>query len=514
MAVGYGAYRLAQHTATAVASGQGMMGSMMGAVPVIGGFLSAAYGNAENMYGQYAGAEAAQAGAFGQTGIGGFGSGQSGRGLAKKAQRFGISQAELPGVLSGIAGSSGLRGDELNTFAGEGMRQQKMLGVDAGGIARGAGLAGGNMTGSKAIELTQKAIGLGVATGISDANLPGYLEEMAGDISSLRTRGFQIDPTGVAQLAQVFAGTQEASLQGEAGVAAAKTMTEKLRTAASGTDAFSAFAFNAARQITGSTAEAIAALEQTPEKVMYKLAENLQAVGGTSEGGIAAFLKNAGAVDSFSQGLAIERTIRSGNFEKAAAQMQGSEFGALGEDTLANRESQAKREGTFGESQFTAGQTNLDIGGGATVAKDIRATHDIGRRLGMKIAPASAKLAAKGARVIEGFVNGGVAGGVRQFGNEFGVHLPDIDPNKPRQEGNAPGDPGGTGNAPGQEGAGAGTNLLRDLGAGRNMAGKDAAAAYEAFSKFVVDVGVFQKRLDAVLLSIENFVHHIPLMGG
>jgi hypothetical protein len=169
----------------AMARGQGATAGALGAIPVAGGFLSAAYQGAEALAGQSIAQGQAQAMTAGQTGMGNVGA----MGMAK----YGINRQQLPGKLAALAQQSGLRGEDLEAMAPEALRTEALTGISGGAMIGAAGAAGGDVSPEQAHTMTMDAISAGMDAGFRDAKLGQFIQSIASDIEQMRSRGIMID---------------------------------------------------------------------------------------------------------------------------------------------------------------------------------------------------------------------------------------------------------------------------------------------------------------------------------
>lgn len=416
--LGSGAARIGAASGS-IARGQGMFEQLFGSIPIVGGALSGAIGGAQDLYQLNVAERQAAAGAFGQTGTGRLG------GFRGAAAQLGIAAPAAYQSLAQISQQTGIKGQGLFEGSGAGLastilQQQKLLGVNTGSLLGAAGTAGGRFSGAEGQEMVQRALEDGLLAGFREARLQDYLQQIAGEVQTLRTQGIMIEPGQIQTLVSGFAGLG-ASFQGEAGAAAARRARGQVAGAIQGGGMQGQIAMRAARSATGrdlSYFEARDWVEKNPAQSMKAVQDVIvNQMGLKGEAGM--FL-----AETMLPGMSVQnlRDFVGGKFggggtpeQRAAAQAQ-----------LTGRAGVAGAQGTFARAAHVAGRTNRRAALGGQVAGTVETMQDVEDRVAAAVTVPLANLVGNVAEEVEDLIKDMEGKSLDELGSMFGDKLKDM----------------------------------------------------------------------------------------
>lgn len=265
--------------------GEGFTGAALGAIPYLGPAFQATLSAAQNYYGIYSAFAQQRGASAGVTG---------GVTVAPGLTRLGIGLMQQPQFMAQLAQQSGRRGSSLAGISTEMAELQRYMGINAGGSFIGAMESGGVGARTNSVQLLQEAIAVGMARGVREAKLDQYLQATAQFAEQSRMQGIMLDPQAIESMQQLLPGGPRSGFGGRAGQQAAMNISQGLRRAGQGTDAFSFMAMRAAGY-TGrpgglSYMQAQLRLEEHPDEVFAVMMRQMMERGGDPEA-IAAFLQ-------------------------------------------------------------------------------------------------------------------------------------------------------------------------------------------------------------------------------
>lgn len=349
-----------------IAGGYGATAGALGAIPLVGPALAAAWGAAEQLADAAISFGQATAGAAGITGLGKF---PAQRGLTE----LGIGRSELPGRMTALGQQSGLRGGELQRLGPGAMTLEALTGIRAGGMASALGTAGGSGSAERTFEMVNKAITSGMDAGFREGRLGQFVQDIATNIEQMRNRGMRIDPEGMPALVRLLGTRGMESLRAEAGMAAAQGMRAQVSSAGDRGDFYGALALEAVMgDINPETKkrytpyEASLALEENPEKFIPKILDMIGSMGGDEQGKAMAlrqFMPNL----SKRQALELARTAQQGGM--AAGFDAQSDVPDKAVDFV--KEQRRATEDAFKTAAAAAGLEDRRIGEGGKVVGDV-----------------------------------------------------------------------------------------------------------------------------------------------
>lgn len=269
--------------APAMARGQGAVGAAMGAIPIIGPILQAAFGSAQQFAGQY--------GAFGQqlapmggmAGIGGISKAATG-----KAAGLGIAKPQLAQQIGPLAQRMGMRGKGTAETVAQLLGIERVTGIQSGqmaGLVGAGGIGAGQGARPKeAIDTIADVISAGLEAGIRKQKLGEFMGEIASNVTALRRQGISVDAKSMAGF---VAGVSKygASFKGAAGTQAAGNMLSAIRGAGERNDFGAMLVMQTAMEQGRDPYEAMEALEdpKQAQKILPAMIEKVRRMGGSTE---------------------------------------------------------------------------------------------------------------------------------------------------------------------------------------------------------------------------------------
>lgn len=409
--------------AAGVAGGFGAISNSLGALPVIGPALSAMMHTAETLTDKAVGVQQQMLHGYGETGLGRL-SGVYQRGVDQDiglATDLGMAPQELAGALQGLARTSGLRGEALRRIAPQELQFQALTGAGAGTLAGAAGTSGGILTPERVAKLNKEAVQSAIEAGFRGARLGDYVQQVAGDISALRTQGILINPNSIFAVTQVLGRSGGRSLQGEAGLTAARSLTERIRGAGQGGDVFSAITAMVGQQMRPgqSAVKTYAEMQKAPEKFFGPVLKQIVKMGGPKDSAVAFMVANAGL--SYQQASDIYDGVQNGKISDEAIQkIMSGEEGTRAADIELQRRKEEQR-GAVGVVGEAAGLETQAVGAGMGVAGDVFKARRAEMKIAQRTAPYGARLEGAVGDLVEGgfkaYDQGGM-GGLMKFGGE------------------------------------------------------------------------------------------------
>lgn len=394
---------------------EGFISGMLSGIPYIGPVFGGAASAAQGYYADHVAQQQARARAFGGTGVGAYS-----RGMKQAGMRYGLGPSELPGVLQELAGASGVTGAGLGERLPFALRMQHMAGVGIG--ASGGFMEASSMLGSRSSQheqqRTEEMLATGLAMGIREAHLGEFLQQMAGSLNQMHSRGIMLAPEALAGMAHgIGAATRGArSFRGAAGQQAALGLTQMTQGLGERESMLDMLAVQQAGYGQGGQGywQSLMRLEENPNEVLSGLLGRVRGWGGDSEadrGARAATLYN-----SFRQ--AGGQLSRRQAYELAGLDSsQLSQFtGAGGADALQGFLSQRDADvgGTFGtpqsEAQYQYQRAGLGGRIGGNVRSIRRAEMEIVTDLLPSVSDFMGDFADEVLRLYRAFQNGGVRG--------------------------------------------------------------------------------------------------------
>lgn len=381
----------APEAAEHITKGEGATMALLRSIPLVGAALSGALEAAEGFADKAIAANQASAGAYGQTGMGSVGE----MGMT----RFGVSRQELPGMLSSLAQTSGLRGKSLAGIAPEALKLEKLTGISGGAMlgAAGTGISG-ELGKTESKRLTMETVSTGIEAGIRKARLGTFVQQMASNLEGMRSRGIMVAPGSLTTIVDLVAGTGRKGLQAEAGVHAGTTIQSAVQGAGDRNDFFGALSLQTAMKNGGpggkklSPFEAQLALEENPETFAPLILQRIGKMGG-SAAAKAMMLRQAMPQLSVRQAYSLAQGTEHGEFGAGKAPI-GTEAGE------AYLKDQEKGFGG-GLAAKQAAMANSQIETGEKTAPDILAMREHEEEMAKMAAPFAAKAGAYTSEKIE-----------------------------------------------------------------------------------------------------------------
>ena len=441
-AVGVGAGVMAHRAMgvaqTAAGGGEGVLEKGLSGIPIVGGIMAAMVGAARK-YGMKAIAhQKAQGSLAGTTGAGALNDATN----IETAQLLGIDRSALDQRTAQTATSSGLRGTDLSNFMQTSLMAKESFGINAGALVGAAGTSGGDIDAQSGSKLTFLAIESGMKAGFRDSKLGMYIEQMAGHIEGLRSKGILIDPAATMQLVGILGASQSGSLQGAAGMNAAKSLEDVVRGAADQSGFASAMMYNVARKQAGPDAGAYDTellMEEDPLGVLLgqekdgkrdsanSVLGELGAMEG-SDGAMAKLLhKMGGGKLSKRQSLDLIQSQRKGWLDSDYDMGSGEGgmkkiFGELSEQGL-GKGPKGSTAGMRGGAALEAGMVNKDISIGKGLVGDLNKIRSFERSLGENAGAAGGGIMRTANRYKDAWDQKGDAGGFSGIMKEAGKDM-------------------------------------------------------------------------------------------
>lgn len=333
----------------AVMGGEGVTERFLGGIPLFGQAMGAAVGAARRYAQEFISFRQSVVGTVGRTG---FAPGTGGEGLG----RYGFMPSELPQRFAGIAEASRMRGEGLREFGREALIRERRFGIGAESSAKLAGAIGVGTQGvdaTRAQAAVQNAIKTGVAAGFRISDLGDVIDDIASDISQLRSKGIMVDDASMMTLRAMFGATGKESLQGAAATSAAKAAEDVLRSAPERGDFGAALAMQLARKGGKTPYEAFEMLEKSPQELVPEFIKAITGMGGTEE------------AQAFGLRSAFQGKI---GYRQARELIQASQAGTLSPEQIET--AFGKRTGELGEA---AGVAEAQMGGAPATAAAMEA---------------------------------------------------------------------------------------------------------------------------------------------
>lgn len=391
--------------AGAAAAG-GFTTALAGAVPYIGGGMSAVLGGVQSFYGEFAQAQTALARSSAISNVD--------RLDPEQFTRYGFGPMEAASLLSQNARASGRTGPGLQGVMPTQLRLQSLMGVQGGaGLVGAAEQRGGTADASR---LMMDAVSTGLAAGIRDTELDKYLANVSSWVDRVRTEGIDMSAESALAMARGLSGMGPA-FRGMAGAKRAQDLADALAGSPDREGLGTGLAFEAARRVAGPQAsieDLVQLLEQRDTRVMAMFVQMArQTMGDTL--GLRALLKSMGV-------------------EMPIAQLRGMQGGEIGgfqggagpeaENALRGRARTVEPGLGAARMQAEMGFRRYELGGREEITEAARNMMDRDLALAEKLLPQAASVIDKVFEFAENFLKGPAAatqGALNQVGESIGV---------------------------------------------------------------------------------------------
>lgn len=405
-----------------VAGGFGAISSMLGSIPVFGQALAATLHTAESLTDRAVAFRGSMAQHFGQTGLANLPGG-----LQKVASSLGIGPQELSGRMGELAQTSGLQGRSLLKLAPQELRLERATGIKAGTLAGAAGTSGGQISPERVAELNREAFRSALSAGIREARIGEYVADVAGDISALRSQGILVDPKSIFAITSVLGKSGGAGLRGEAGLSAARTLSEKIRGAGTGGDVFSQIAVQTGMHMRpGKSAVGVMTeMNQHFERFFAPVMKEIVKMAGPKDAATVWLVQNAGL--SFQQASDVYDAVKGGKIDQAEVERILAGGPATGNDEKRADDKLAERQQALpkavGVAASAAALEGQQVGAGEQVAAPVFAGRRAEMSLAKRTAPLGGRLAKDAGGLITGalgaYDKGGMSGLLKYGGEEM-----------------------------------------------------------------------------------------------
>lgn len=342
-------------------TGQGLVAQALGGIPLIGGLLGGALGQAQQFYGQYASQEQARSRTYGGLGRASL---PGGVGFT----RFGLDRAQAFQTAQGFAGQAGLSGEGVTPeFLRAALQLQMLGGVgSAAGFAGAAGIGGGATTPQQMLE----AVSAGLQAGIREARLDQFVAAATGVLEQSRLEGADMGVAGVLQTLRGLSGLG-GGFRGEQAQRAVQSAVPSMRRFEPGMDVASLVGLRAVGFGTPggpSFHEALRRFQEDPQSVLPQLIEQVRAMAPGNEGAQVELMRQImprflGFTPTITQAESLARGDLSG-FQEQVGPERAAEF-------LGGRARGAGAAG-FGTAAAEAQYRNRAAGVGGRVAAPVR----------------------------------------------------------------------------------------------------------------------------------------------